>query len=198
MFLYSRKPQIIMLLCWLAAMGFIYAQADNDYFDLSEEMEDLSEKQEVSLGKSPEIHVPPPLPPAPVSPQPPADPTVNHCLDLRLVNADTEENAIVLELDYIAAQTNGFAPEKARSYYIDDSPTFVIALGEPWVSETGNASFTRPLPQVPSLNLIVSRSKNLRLLVHTSTVQLARKARFNAFRTDRGVRIEIYLPAGTA
>ena len=199
-FLYSRKLQLIMLLCWLAGMFFLYTRISGIYTDWSVEENELlrSARQEARLGATPSLPAAPePVEAAPpVIPAPAPDPELNRCLDLRLVHADPESSTLVFELDYIPAAANGFTLEKAHSYHIDDNPAFVVALGEPWVSDAGSSSFSTSLPQAPNVQLIVSKSKHLRLLFRTNSLQTARKASFSAYPTDRGIRLEIRLPKG--
>ncbi len=185
-----------MLICWLIGMAFVYTKITSEYPVWLEEIDEQTGvlQQEARLGQPPEISVPAEPPAQVVQHLPTPDPLLNRCVELKLINADSENNMLVLELDYVAAQTDGFSIEKVRSYYLGDAPTFVVALGEPWVSDSGNITFSRPLPQIPSLNMIVSKSRNLRLLVHTNNMHIARNAKLKVSPVDKGMRLEIQLP----
>ena len=195
-FFYSRKPLLVMLVFWLIGMAFVYTKITGDYPDWLEEINEQTsvQQQEVRLGHSPEV-------PAAVKPSvqsnlhlPSPDLLLNRCIDLKLLSADSANNTLTLELDYVAAQKNGFSTENLRSYYLSDSPTFVIALGEPWVADSGNITFTRPLPQISSINMIISKSRNLRLLVHTGSMHIAKNTKLKASPAGKGIKLEIQLP----
>jgi hypothetical protein len=203
--LYSRKAQLVLLLCWLAGMTYVYARITGEHpFRLHDNEQIAAPAQEARLGQVPELSVPPepverselaeqPVPVHVVQPAP--DPELNRGLALR-VSLDIGEHTdmLIVELDYIAAYKGGFTIEKARSYYLADAPTFVVALGAPWVSDIENTSFPGIMPQVTRLNLILSESRNLRLLVHTTSMSIARGAKSHITSTDTGIRMEIQLP----
>jgi hypothetical protein len=194
--LYSRKLQLVMLLCWFVGMTFMYVQitGERPLWLIKASKKIVEHSQEARLGQ---VELPAPVDlPAPVRAlRPPADPELNRCLAMR-VNTGTGEHANTLhvELDYVAAQTKGFTIEKARGYYLTGEPTDVVALGEPWTSDIGNASFTVAMPQATKLNLIVSKSRNLRLLVHTRSIPVALGAKFHISPTDTGIRLDIQMP----
>jgi hypothetical protein len=201
-FLYSRKSQCVLLLCWLIGMIFMYVQLSGTRQHRPVEVDEraVDSGQKVRLGEAPELPVqeaPParetlPVPPSPARPA--ADPELNRCLALRVEQGTGgHEDTLTLELDYVAAQTKGFSIEKARSYYLEDEAAFVVALGEPWISDVGNLSFPGTMPQVTGLKLIVSKSRNLRLLVHTRSMNIAREAKLQLSPTDTGIRAEIRL-----
>ena len=194
--LYSRKSQFVLLLCWLIGMSYVYVQITGERpLWLAKAGEGVLDRpQQARLGQMPEL--PEPAPPSEPEPaQPVADPTLNRGLALRVNQGVGEQtDTLILELDYVAAQTDGFTIEKVRSYYLADSPTFVVALGAPWASDIENTSFSNLMPQVTRLNLIVSESQNLRLLVHTRSMSIAQGARLRTSSTDTGIRAEIRLP----
>jgi len=188
--LYSRKTQLVLLAFWLVGMTFAYVQITGDKFmwlmKASEKIVD--HRQEVRLGQA--LEPPPPVPAA----RPVGDPELNRCLAVRVSQSTGEQtDTLIVELDYIAAQTGGFTIEKARGYYLDDEPTYVVALGAPWTSDIGNASFPVAMPQAAKLNLIVSKSRNLRLLAHTRSMNISRGAKYHITPTDAGIRVEIRL-----
>ena len=198
-FLYSRKMQFALLLCWLVGMAVMYVQitGERPHWLRATSERIVAQTQKAQLGQVPALpEPPPPPPPVATAPQrPPADPVLNRCLALRLdQQAGTDADTLVLEFDYLAAQTKGFTLDKARGYYLEDAPTFVVALGEPWVSDIGNASFTGSVAQLARLELIVSKSRNLRLLVHTRGMATAKGAKFHLTPTATGLRAEIRLP----
>jgi hypothetical protein len=191
-FLYSRKMQIGLLLIWLAGMALMYAQIDRE----RSSGPDL--EVEAILGHMPEMPALPTEPETPAEPQPDprpaADPVLNRCLDLRVEQSGEKADTLVLELDYVAAQTGGFALEKAHGYHYADAPVFVVALGEPWISDIGNVSFPGPIPEVSDVNLVVSKSQNMRLLINTKSMRTARGAKLSLSPADAGMRVEIHLP----
>ena len=103
-------------------------------------------------------------------------------------------DTLILEVHYLAATNKGFTHQKAHGYYLDGSPTFVLALGEPWTSDIGTPSFQGSLSQLVKVEMIVSKSKNLRLLVHTRAMPVARGARYQVVPTATGIRAEVRLP----
>ena len=196
--LYSRKAQLVLLLCWLAGMTFAYVRITGEHPPL---LMKVSEKivdrvQEARIGQATALSVPAPQP-APIHATPPAaDPELNRCLAMR-VGQGTGDRAdtLIVELDYVAAQKEGFTIPKARGYYLDDEAAYVVALGAPWTSDIGNASFPGAMPQVTKLNLIVSKTRNLRVLVHTKSMSVSRGAKSHITPTDTGIRVEIRLPS---
>lgn len=195
-FLYSRKSQLVLLLCWLIGMTVMYVQITGErplwLAKASERIVDHAQK--ARLGRVPDIEPAVPQAPAP-PPLPAADPVLNRCLAMRTNQSmDEQADTLAVDLDYIAAQKKGFSLEKAHGYYLEDAPTFVVAFGEPWISDIGHASFPGAMQQVTGLELIVSKSKHLRLLVHTRSMRIARGAKFHISPTETGLRVEIRLP----
>lgn len=205
--IYSRKSQFVLLLCWLLSMTVMYVRTTGKHALWLVKADELivDRAQKARLGPVPEMPVPatppvptmtPPPPPVPdPAPRPAADPSLNRCLAVR-VNQDTDNNADILkvELDYVAAQTKGFTFKTAHGYCLVDAPVFVVELGEPWTSDIGNASFPGTMPQITGLDLIVSKSRHLRLLVRTRSMRIAQDAKLHISPTDTGMRAEIRLP----
>ncbi|MDL2216847.1 hypothetical protein LJB81_03855, partial [Desulfovibrio sp. OttesenSCG-928-M14] len=74
------------------------------------------------------------------------------------------------------------------------SPVFVIALGDPWISDIGNAAVPVNMQRVKSVSLIVSKSHNLRLLVQVPSMHAAQRSKAHITPTDTGLRAEIDIP----
>jgi len=195
--LYSRKAQLVLLACWFVGMTFAYVQITGErphwLMKVSERVVDRN--QAAQIGQAPELLVPA-TQPAPVhAAQPAADPELNRCLAMRVNPGNGDQaDTLIVELDYVAAQTRGFTIDKASGYYLDDEPTFVVALGTPWTSDIGNASFPVTMPHITKVNLIVSKSRNLRLLVHTKSIGASRAAKAHTTPTNTGIRVAIRLP----
>ena len=205
-FFYSRKLQCILLACWLLGMGYIFFQVIGESPRLlahqTTKTVGLPKPPEVRLGQVPEvtaeaaIHAEaPPKPEPKPAPTPAADQHLNRFLALR-TNLAFEDGVdiLVLELDYVPAQQKGFTAEKTQTYYLSDAPTFVLSLGGSWVSDIGNVTLPGSMEQVTGMNLIVSRSNHLRLLVHTRSMAIARGARAEITPTETGLRATIHLP----
>lgn len=201
--LYSRKSQLVLLLCWFIGLTFAYVRLTGEPVKTGERLVD--HRQEARLGQEPRPLVPalPPVPaepepnqePEPLVERPAADPELNRCLAMLIDQSfDDGGDTLILELDYVAAQKEGFTIEKAHGYYLADEPTFVVALGAPWISDIENPSFPVTMPQVTKLDLIVSKSRNLRLRVHAKSMSVARGAKAHITSTETGIRIEIQLP----
>lgn len=191
-FLYSRKLQMVLLLCWLTGMTFMYVRITGErplwLVNASERIHIRAEKAQI--GAVPETPAPPQT--SVPDPRPAAHPKLNRCLALRLVpDEQGRKDTLVFELDYVAAQTKGFSFEKIRDYYLEDAPTYVVALGEPWTSDIGNAAFPLSTPHVTGLNVIVTKAGTLRLLVHARTMREAKEARLHVTPTEKGMRAEI-------
>ena len=205
-FFYSRKLQCILLTCWLLGMGYIFFQIIDASPRLLAHQTTKAIGQpkpaEVLLGQVPEITaeavVPAEAPPKPEpkpAPTPAADPHLNRFLALRTDLASEDGvDVLVLELDYVPAQQKGFTAEKTQTYYLSDAPTFVLSLGGSWVSDIGNVTLPGSMEQMTGMNLIVSRSNHLRLLVHTRSMAIAREARAEITSTETGLRATIHLP----
>jgi hypothetical protein len=200
-FLYSRKPQFLLLLCWclgLAAMS-VYA-VGGDSWNLERKSE-KTEQVRVNLDEKPPATEEPPLPaaepaePPAVPDRPAADPRLNRFTALRIIpKADGDEKRLVLEVDYVAALTHGFAPDKARGYYfLEGGPTVVVALGHPWVTDVKQEKFPVDMPQVKDVSLFHIQPEELRLFVNTRTALQASGARVQIGPTPAGgLRAEIY------
>lgn len=191
-FLYSRKLQLALLLCWLLGMALMYAQITGErplwLVNASERIHIRTEK--ARLGAVPEMAARTETPEP--APRPAADPKLNRCLAVRAVpDVDGRTDALVLEVDYVAAQTKGFRLENIRDYYLSDSPTYVVALGERWASDIGDAALSVSMPQVTGLNAFVTKAGSLRLHVRTRTMQEAKSARLRVSPTEKGLRAEI-------
>jgi hypothetical protein len=218
-FLYSRKSQFMLLLCWLIGMTVTYVQITGERPLWLVKAADLwrvkagelwlgkagddppGHDRRAQLGQVPATPAPaapaaPAAPPAPAgAPRPAADPLLNRCLAMRVDHVTGERaDTLIVEVDYVAAQRRGFAPEKARGYYLKDAPVFVIALGEPWTSDIGDASFPSPLPQISGLKLTVANARHLNLLIHTRSMRIARGTELHIAPTSAGIRAEVRLP----
>ena len=204
-FFYSRKLQCFLLFCWLLGMGYMFLQVLDEGPRLLAHQTGAPAAQpagqpatpDVRLGRVPEVTPKELLPEKtpPPAPQPAADPHLNRFLALRAEQASTEGGGtLVLEMDFVPAQHKGFTPEKLQNYYLSDAPTLVLSLGESWVSDIGNVALPGGMEQVTGMNLIVSKSKHLRLQVHTRSMSLAMKATVQVTPTDTGLRAEVHLP----
>jgi hypothetical protein len=198
-FLYSRKVQLVLLLCWFAGMTAMYVQITGERpFWLVKAFELTAERgrQKARLGQAPELPAPVQQPaPAPVA-RPAPDPKLNRCLALRVSQGAGEDtDTLILELDYVAARTKGFKIDAARSYYLKDVPVFVVELGRPWISDIGDASFPIDMPQAVGVELIVFKSGYLRLLVRTKAMHIASAGKLlRVAPTDTGLRAEVEFP----
>lgn len=203
-FLYSRKIQFVLLLCWLCGMLFIVVESTGEMPEwLAEATEqEPAQDKKARIGDVPEPLAQTPEPPQIIEPVPPKPeksplpephPELNRCLALRQVAVEGDaKNVLVLEMDYVAAQNKGFRIEKAHTYYLDDSPVFVIAFGAPWTSDIGNTQLQVGMRTVSHVNLILSKSHTLRLLIQTQSMQDSRRARARITPTDTGLRAEIH------
>jgi hypothetical protein len=192
-FLYSRKPQFVLLLCWCAALAFMFTDitgGESQIFTLDGGVKPAQDS-EPRLGDE---HVPP-LEVAPEQPQSAVtpDPVLNQGTALRVIaRPDGDENGLVLEFDYVPAQTKGFTPDRARNYYIEEPPAFVVSLGEPWVADIEPKFFPVDMRQASGVSLIVSQSRHLRLLTHVHTRDQAAEAKARISRTKTGLKAEIH------
>lgn len=204
-FLYSRKSQFVLLLCWAVGMLILYVQTTGEHpvWLAAAEKQISDHSQKARLGRAPQKTAPvsevapsPPPVSAPASVAlPDADPVLNRCLAIQASAAAGERtDTLTLEIDYVAARTKGFTPEKTRNYYLEDAPVFVVALGEPWISDVKQISLPETLPQLGVVELIVSKSRHLRLLVHTRSMHVAKGAKLHISPTSTGMRAEIQLP----
>ncbi|MDR2800403.1 MAG: hypothetical protein LBB52_03945 [Desulfovibrio sp.] len=212
LFLYSRKPQLLLLFCWGIAIAglFAYATGNQPLFFL-QKAEDPAQSA-ARLGELP----PPPEPPAPPAPPvaqpvvpppepapPPAPPpepepatgsTLNRATGFRVFPAaDGDENKLVLELDYIPAQANGFNPDRAHHFYTADAPTLVIVLGSPWETEISSKTQVLHMKQATRVDLwMMASERQLRIVTHTRTFAEAAGAKVRLARTQTGLRAEIH------
>lgn len=195
-FLYSRKSQLVLLLFWLIGMTIMYVQITGERpFWLVKATERITERREKArLGQAPVLPAANAAAPAPAA-SPARDPILNRCLELRVEQGvDGHPDTLVMEVDFVPALNKGFTVEKARGYYLEDAPTYVVTLGEPWTSTIGAPLIPGAMPQVASVNMIVSKSRHLRLLVHTKAMRIARGAKLHVSPTDKGIRVEVQLP----
>jgi hypothetical protein len=208
LFLYSRKPQLLLLFCWSIALAGLFAYATGNTPFFFAQKSEAPGQTRARLGEMPpppppavvQPVVPPPEPvplPAPTPPpapqQPAPDPTMNRGMDFRAFPAaDGDEKKLVLEFDYIPAERNGFTPEKAHTFFTDDTPTFVIVLGSPWKLEVSRKIEALNMKQATRVYLWMSLSGQLRLVTHTRTVAEAAGARARMERTPTGLRAEIH------
>ncbi|MDR2055477.1 MAG: hypothetical protein LBQ10_06370 [Desulfovibrio sp.] len=197
-FLYSRKPQFLLLLCWCLGLAAISAYAiGGDVWDFGKGS-GKTEQVRANLGEQPAAPSPeptqPPADPPPEPERPTADPRLNRLLALRVLpNADGDEKKLVLEADYTAALANGFTPDKARGYYfLEGAPTVVVALGHPWVTDVEQKKFSVDMPQVRDVRLVRIEPQNLRLFVTTHTALQASSAKVRIEPTPTGLRAEIH------
>jgi hypothetical protein len=139
---------------------------------------------------------PPADPPAPAPALPaalPADPTLNRATDLRIFpGTDADKNVLAVELDYVAAQRNGFTPDKAHSYYTADTPTVVVVLDRPWEIDAGRKAYALDMEQATRVGLWMTNARQLRLITRTRTVAQAAGARVRIHETSTGIRVEIH------
>lgn len=192
-FLHSRKTQLFLLALWLVGMAVLYTQTTGErprWLTRASEQRPHNE-QPVRIGQEPVL--PATAMPVPVpSARSEADPTLNRCLAWRVTQS---ANTLVVDLDYVAAQENGFSIEKVLGYHLKDAPLYVVALGEPWISDVREPSMRGAIPQVAGLNLIVSPElRQLRLVIQAQSMHIARGAKFRVSPTDTGMRVEIQLP----
>lgn len=192
-FLYSRKTQVFLLLLWLVCMAVLYAQTTGErpHWLTGDSEQILHNEQPVRIGQ--EAVLPAAATPVPVrSVRSGADPTLNRCLEWRVKQS---ANTLVVELDYVAARENGFSIEKAFGYSLRDAPVYVVTFGGPWTSDIREPSIPGAIPQVAGLNLIISpQLRQLRLVIHTQSMNVARGAKFRVSPTPAGMRVEIQLP----
>lgn len=191
-FLYSRKSQLFLLALWLVGMAVLYTQTTGERPHWSTRASEQSSpnEQPVRIGQEPAAPAATPVPVQSALSE--ADPTLNRCLAWRVKQ---NAGAVVVDLDYIAARENGFSIEKVIGYHLRDAPVYVVAFGEPWISEIRDPSILGTIPQVAGLNVIISpQLRQLRLVVHTQSMHVARGAKFHVSPADTGMRVEIQLP----
>jgi hypothetical protein len=219
LFLYSRKPQLILLFCWCIAMGalFTYATGNNPLHFLPEDplqfLRGLSmPESRARLGAAPQEppaplavpsvvlpaqRTPLPVPAAEPAPERRINPAVNRGTALRIFpEADGDAHKLVLEFDYAAAEKNGFTLGRARKFYTRDTPTptVVVDLGSPWELDMKERTHPLAMPQATQVSLWTTKSGRLRLVTHTRNFAEASGARVLLRRTSTGLREEIYFP----
>lgn len=192
LFFYSRRVQFILLLCWSVGMVVMYAAiigSDPHFFYRADISQASTAKP--SVAQLPVTDNPPPPPPATVKTN--ADPTRNKAGALR-ITTQTEgcTTALVLDFDYVPAESNGFIPDKTYAYFIDSPPTFVLSLGEHWIMDIGQKKYPVDLPQVDGVTIILSQSNHLRILTHTRTTAQARSAKVKIIPTPAGLQAQIH------
>jgi hypothetical protein len=205
-FFYSRKPQIVLFFCWCVALASLFAYAtggDPLFFMQRSGPAGPAEPSRAVLGEVPLAQAqpaPPAEPPAPPEPAPPpevpavpaADPGLNRATQLRVIPGTGEDkNLLSLELDYVAAQKNGFTPDRAHDYYTDDTPTVVVVLGSPWKVEIAPRHHPLNMEQANLVSLWMTEARQLRLITRTRTVAQAAGARVRIQPTQTGIRAEI-------
>jgi hypothetical protein len=185
LFLYSRRIQIILLLCWSAGMVGMYAAIIGS--DAR-----LFHRADISQAATAKPNVAQPPAPAPQSVPAKTDPTRNRAEALR-ITTETEGGGttLVLEFDYLPAESKGFAPAKTRAYYLEGAPTFVLSLGEHWIMDIEQKSYPVDLPQAKGVTLILSQSNHFRILTHTRTNEQAMHARAQISPTATGLQAKI-------
>ncbi|MDR0827744.1 MAG: hypothetical protein LBN33_07705 [Desulfovibrio sp.] len=150
---------------------------------------------EPSVAALPVPELPAPAPQPVVAKRPEADAVKNRAEALRVTTqSEGDSKALVLDFDYVPAQAKGFAPAATKHYFMEGSPTFVLALGEHWIMDIEQKSYSTGLPQVGSVSVILSRSNNLRFLVHTRTMAQAIGARVKINPTATGLQAIIHVP----
>jgi hypothetical protein len=220
LFLYSRKPQLILLFCWCIALAalFTYATGNNPLQFLPEDP--LQFLRRISLSESrarlgavpqeppapsaaPSVLLPAERTPLPIPAPEPApavnrpDPAVNRGTALRIFpEADGDARKLVLEFDYAAAEKNGFTLKRARKFYTSDTPTptLVVDLGGPWELDMKERTYPLAIPQATQVSLWTTKSRQLRLVTHIRTLAEASGARVFLRRTPTGLREEIHFP----
>ncbi|MDR1855892.1 MAG: hypothetical protein LBR22_01845 [Desulfovibrio sp.] len=197
-FLYSRKPQLLLLLIWFLGLAFLFGvitKGDISFFRTPVVSQTAPTLGSVPMPKEPTATA---EPPAKVRDEPgtAGDPILNHSTALRIIpNADGDGHVLVLELDYVPAATKGFTLNMAKCYYIESPPAFVIALGEPWRTDLQvDTSFHADMRQVRAINVILTHSRNHRLIVSTRSEEQARMAHAQLSATGTGLKAEIYFP----
>ena len=202
-FFYSRKVQGLMLICWLMGILYMLVQVTDIRPRLLAHRAPIaaSTASEVRLGTIPEVPAQQVQPPKettlPARPAP--DPHINRLLSIRAIHASPDQlqdgaAPLVLEMDFVPASQKGFTIEKTNSYYLADQPAFVIALGVPWKSDIPHLPPHEAVPNVKNVELVVSKSDHLRIIVHTSTMTQARGARLETAPTATGMRAIVHLP----
>jgi hypothetical protein len=206
LFLYSRKTQFIALLCWCVAVLAMFAVITGQHpFWLGSaasgfESDKTQAQLDTPLQRPATSTEPKPAPPQEAKPAPPsparpeADPKLNRFLSLRASPGDDER--IILNLDYVAAEKRGFTPGVVRSYYLEDTPAFVVDFGRPWVVLEEEIRIPLDMPRAREVQLWVSRaSKHLRLLVALHSMRDASRASLRILPGgDNGLNMEITLP----
>jgi hypothetical protein len=215
LFLYSRKPQILLLFCWSVALAglFVYSTGHETLF--FPHATEPPGQAKARLGELPPPPESPSLPdvqpavPPPGSHEPPpvsepahsAHParssvsTINQGTDFRVFpDADGDEKKLVLEFDYIPAGENGFTLDKAHNFYTEDTPTVVIALGSPWELDVSRKNHSLAMKQATRASLWMTEARQLRMVTHTRTFAEAAGAKVRLTRTQSGLRAEIHFP----
>ncbi len=198
-FLYSRKTQSILLLLWFVSVVALFLYTTNQYTVLRDSLIPQNDASNATphIGSIPQIDTPQTTeqtPPQQTAQQPPADPTLNRCTAIKLTYMDdTPPPMLVVDVDFIAAQENGVTLKDINGYYLSDEPTYVITFGAPWITDVSHVDFT-PEKNSPIKNIqcIVSKSQHMRLIIHMTSVQIARKAKLTLVETDRGIQAQVH------
>ncbi len=214
-FIYSRKIQCLLLFCWLAIMAILYLNL-RESFDFQDDFAEAPIEEAV-VGKIPEQEPKKtsPLLPAPAfAPLPIQAPSSeqtqpiqktqtksqidrkktanNRFLGMELAQSEVSpQDTLSLDIDYVPAKNKPFSLDTIKTYHFADQPVFVIEFGEPWVFEAKSENYENILPQVEKIQLLVSKSKYMRLLVYTETMEMAKNTQFHAELTENGLKGEI-------
>jgi hypothetical protein len=199
-FLYSRKMQLLSLLCWCAGMAVMFFVvtgqrplwlAEASLRDLRAEQARLGAPAPVEASPAPEVK---PSAPAEAA-RPEADAVLNRCLALRATPGQGEKaKELTLTLDYVAALQKGFSLEKANGYYLADTPAYVIDFGRPWAPLTTESVIPLDMPDASQVEVFVSQSKHLRLMVRTRSMREAQGARLSLSAVDGAVKATLVFP----
>jgi hypothetical protein len=199
-FLYSRKMQMLSLLFWCVgvAVMFFVVTGQRPLWLAEATQRDLLAAQ-ARLGAPAPVEATPATavePPAPVKPdRPEADPTLNRCLALRATPGQgAKAKELSLTLDYVAARSKGFTLDKAHGYYLADAPAYVIDFGRPWAPLAAETTIPLDMPEALRVELLVSQSKHLRLLIRTRSMREAERARLSLSAEDGAVGATIVFP----
>jgi hypothetical protein len=192
-FLYSRKPQFLLLLCWCLGLATLFAAINGNGTSL---FTTPQVRNAVPALGAPPDHAALTAQAAPEVPPPAGDPVLNRSTALRITpNDGGDATKLALEIDYIPAASNGFSPHDVRCYYMEEPPAFVVSLGEHWATDLRlDAPIRVNMEQVRGLTVYLSHTSNHRLLIATRTAEQARLARAKLSATATGMKVEVSLP----
>lgn len=196
MFFYSRKVQIILLICWCAGMAAVYADLAHRAVLLIGRETDAAQAARLQA-----VVAPPPAPAepeaAPFPEETPADaPAV--VSDVNVVTnvafepeTGSRPPALSLEIRYALAGENA-DPPKVRSYYIAERPAVVLEMSGIWEPVEGFAP-NSGMPQVTGMTFFAA-PRHLRLVLQTQTLRQAQKARVSFTAGADAARARIQFP----